>query len=476
MNGAFDYFVLLAEMRTGSNFLETNLNEIDGLSCHGEAFNPHFIGYPKRREILKVTRPERDADPARLIAAIRQGSDGLGGFRFFHDHDPRALDLFLDDPRCAKIILTRNPLDSYLSLKIAQATGQWKLTDAKRRKAGRAVFDGVEFERHVQDHQAFQLRILNRLQISGQTAFYLAYEDLQDIEILNGLAKWLGVSGRLQRLDQSLKPQNPLPLDQRVENFEDMVASVDRLDPFNLSRTPNFEPRRGPAIPTYVAAARSGLLYMPLSGQADAAVLSWMADLDGVGVQDLPTGLSQRQLRHWKRQHPAHRSFTVLTHPVARAHAAFCAHVLQSGPGTNPQLRKVLLRQLDLEMPDRPDGETLAPTVHRKAFDAFLDLVKASIVGQSPVRADPAWGTQAAALANFSAFAPPDHILRDGELPRILPLLLPEKTPPPVFRHPDASRSACSLAEIYDDSLESRVADVYRRDYMMFGFGPWRNA
>lgn len=46
----------------------------------------------------------------------------LGGFRYFHDHDPRVLDMILDDPGCAKIILTRNPLDSYVSWKIAQAT------------------------------------------------------------------------------------------------------------------------------------------------------------------------------------------------------------------------------------------------------------------------------------------------------------------------------------------------------------------
>ncbi|MDX1782140.1 MAG: nodulation protein NodH, partial [Thalassovita sp.] len=46
MTDRFDYFVVFAEMRTGSNFLETNLNAFPGLTCYGEAFNPHFIGYP----------------------------------------------------------------------------------------------------------------------------------------------------------------------------------------------------------------------------------------------------------------------------------------------------------------------------------------------------------------------------------------------------------------------------------------------
>ena len=112
MSGKFDYFVIFAEMRTGSNFLEANLNQFDDIECHGEAFNPHFIGYPNQAEVLGVTQAMRDADPQRLIDTIKSGSKGLGGFRFFHDHDARALELCLDDPRCAKVVLTRNPLES----------------------------------------------------------------------------------------------------------------------------------------------------------------------------------------------------------------------------------------------------------------------------------------------------------------------------------------------------------------------------
>ncbi|MEY8838478.1 nodulation protein NodH, partial [Cribrihabitans sp. XS_ASV171] len=30
------------------------------------------------------------------------------------------------------------------------------------------------------------------------------------------------------------------------------------------------------------------------------------------------------------------------------------------------------------------------------------------------------------------------------------------------------------LARIYDAELEALAADVYQRDYVTFGFGPWR--
>lgn len=135
MTLGFDSFVVFAEMRTGSNFLEANLNAFAGIKCHGEAFNPHFIGYPNTTQILGVDQATRDAEPADLLRAIRSDPAGLGGFRYFHDHDPRILDTVLEDRNMAKIILTRNPVESYVSWKIAQATGQWKLTDMKARKA-----------------------------------------------------------------------------------------------------------------------------------------------------------------------------------------------------------------------------------------------------------------------------------------------------------------------------------------------------
>ena len=161
MNNKFDYFVILAEMRTGSNFLESNINAFSDLHSFGEAFNPVFIGYPNKTDLLGVDQETRDAEPTTVIDAVVEYDKGLGGFRYFHDHDPRVLDRILDDPKCAKVILTRNPAESYVSWKIAAATGQWKLTNASKRKKAQAVFDAAEFSTFLQDLQSFQITILN---------------------------------------------------------------------------------------------------------------------------------------------------------------------------------------------------------------------------------------------------------------------------------------------------------------------------
>jgi len=471
----FDYFVVFAEMRTGSNFLETNLNAMEGVACHGEAFNPHFIGYPNRDEILGVSRAARDDDPQSLIAAVRGQGGALGGFRYFHDHDPRVLDTLLDDPRCAKIVLTRNPLDSYVSWKIAQETGQWKLTDVKRRKAAKAHFDAEEFAHHVEALQQFQQLLLNRLQTSGQTAFYVAYEDLQDLAVMNGLAQWLGVAARLDKLDQSLKPQNPAPVTDKVTNPKAMATALAGLDRFNLTRTPNFEPRRGPSVPSYVAAVEIPLLYMPLRGGPEAEVAEWLAALDGVAVEALPGKMTQKDLRQWKRRHPGHRSFTVLRHPVARAHHVFCTRILDDGPGSFRQIRDTLRRQFKLPIPKAAPGADYDPEAHRAGFEGFLDFVRMNLAGQTAIRVDSAWGTQSQALSGFADFAPPDLVLREEELEALLPDLARRAghAAPPAPA-PAADDGPVTLEAIYDAALEERVAGIYQRDYMMFGFGPWR--
>ncbi|WP_417205618.1 nodulation protein NodH [Antarctobacter sp.] len=475
MSQPFDCFVIFAEMRTGSNFLEANLNAFDGLTCHGEAFNPHFIGYPNTDHILDVTLEERDLNPAVLLDRIRSGTpEGLGGFRYFHDHDPRVLEPLLENPRVAKIVLTRNPVDSYVSKKIAQATGQWKLTNVKRRKDAQARFDAAEFEAHLAALQDFQVTLLRALQTSGQTAFYVAYEDLQDLAVMNGLAQWLGIPARLDSLNTALKRQNPQPAAEKVENYAEMSASLARLDRFNLSRTPNFEPRRGPVVPTYVAAQETPLLYMPIRSGPERAVRHWLAALDGVKPGKLSDKFTQGSLRGWKRDRPGHRSFTVIRHPLARAHDAFCSKILTTEKGSFPGIRKVLRRAHSFPIPEGEPGADYDVNAHREAFTAWLSWVRANLNGQTALRVDGHWATQAQCLEGMAEFTLPDMIVREEEMEAYLPALalqVGHQNPPDPVAVPNSA--PFSLAEIYDNQIEALGREAYQRDYVMFGFDDW---
>ncbi|MBD3801807.1 MAG: nodulation protein NodH [Thioclava sp.] len=459
----FDSFVVFAEMRTGSNLLEAALNSLDGVTCHGEAFNPVLIGYPNRTELLGVTMAERDADPLVLWKAIK-AQDGLNGCRYFHDHDPRMLAVFVDDPKCAKIVLTRNPIESYVSLLIARATGQWKLGDAKHRKASKARFDAEEFEAHLEELQGFQVTLQNALQRSGQTAFYIDYEDAQSVELLNGIAKWLGVETRLEELPDSLKVQNPEPLEAKVSNFPGMEASLARLDRFNLSKTPNFEPRRGPGVPGFIA-SEAGLLYMPMRPAMDAPIRDWLARLG-----PLEESFSQKTLRQWKRRHPGHRSFTVLRHPLMRAHLAFSA-VLN---WDNMVETRAVLRQ-SYKLPIPPEGEVIAPEAYAEALIAFLGWLKSNLANQTSLPVNALWATQSAQLQGIAQFALPDMLLREERLTEDLAYLARSAgIEAPEFGQADGDTAPIKLADIWTPDLEAAARETYTRDMMQFGFGPWK--
>ncbi len=469
MGQNFEAFVVFAEMRTGSNLLEANLNLFDGLTCLGEAFNPHFIGYPNATECLGIDQAARDADPLALLERVR-GAEGLAGFRYFHDHDPRILEPLLDDPRIAKIVLTRNPVESYVSWKIAQQTDQWKLTNVARRKDAKARFDSADFEAHLEALQSFQVTLLNGLQKRGQTAFYVAYEDVQDLAVMNGLARWLGCETPLDSLDHNLKRQNPAPISDKVENFDEMEQALARLDRFDLSRTPNFEPRRGAAVPGYVAAGAAPLLYMPIKGGPEEAVCSWLAGLGGTLQHDF----NQKRLRQWLRRNAGHRRFTVLRHPLARAHHVFCQRILDRGPQSFGRIRRVLRKRHDLPLPERwPDpGYDLA--THRAAFAGFLEFIRANLAGQTNLRIDPHWASQSGTLQGMGELCLPDAVLREEQLAEGLARLAADVGVTAAAPQIAPAEAPIALGEIYDAELEALARAAYPRDYLMLGFGDWR--
>lgn len=476
MSGRFRYFVILAEMRTGSNFLESNFNAVPGLHSFGEVFNPHFIGHANKTELLGQTIESREADPFALLAEIQNSEHPMPGFRFFHDHDPRILDHCLADERCAKIILTRNPLDTYVSREIVRQTGQWRLNDMKHARTASIRFNAEDFEVHLAERQAFQLRIQRALQLSGQTGFYLRYEDIPDVDVLNGLLSFLGIDAKVGKISTATKKQNPRSLQEKVTNFEEMERALSRVDFFTTDFAANFEPRRGPRIPDYVAAAVSPLLFMPIPCSAGSDVLSWLADVDGVADGDLVRGFTQKKLRHWKRQAKGHRSFSVVRHPVARLHDAFQRHILLDGPDQYTEIRQTLRKNYKLPIPGPDQPVNLTVAEYRTALIAFADFVKGNLDGQTSIRTDGAWASQCEHVIGMAQFILPDHIFREDQLQDGLDFILTEIGKPSVPMVESATGLKFDLSEVYDAKIEAAVRAAYQRDYMMFGFGPWRAA
>ncbi|SIT10244.1 sulfotransferase family 2 domain-containing protein [Paracoccus saliphilus] len=457
----FRSFVIFAEMRTGSNLLEATLNAIKKVTCFGEAFNPYMMGWPDKDELQGITREEREADPILLLNKLFDKPGHLPGFRYFHDHDPRVFDAIMDDRLCAKIILTRNPLESYVSTRLAWETNQWKLNETETPIPASIKYDGEEFRQMLSDIREFQLRVMHRLQTSGQSSFWLGYSDLRDSEVMTGLMHWLGRTD-LQRVDPASDqvPQNPRSMEDKVSNFQEMQADLHQLDPFALGQVPNFEPRRGPTVPSFTTSeAGSGLIYMPIKGGVTISQQEWFK-----GLGQVTRDYTQSSLRQWKRQHPGHRSFTILRHPLHRAWDAF----LQLLSEAKPELRQLMRETHRVPLPEDAALAELNDDQVMPLFRDFLEFLGRNLSGQTTLPTHPHWATQSAVLGGFGRFAQPDMLLREERLEDdIAYLCKTADIPDPQMEKLEPGNYPAFLS---DKDLISAARSAYMRDYIAFGF------
>ncbi|WGI22079.1 sulfotransferase family 2 domain-containing protein [Amylibacter sp. IMCC11727] len=478
----FKYFVLLGNMRTGSNLFEQNIQLFDSFSSHGELFNPHFIGFLNRDEAFGVTMQEREIKPQKLLnRMISKEKDTLPGFRLFSDHDPRILQHCLNDPECAKIILTRNPLDSFVSHAIAKATDQWKLTDVSKRKKAKVHFDFLEFKAYLTRLENYLSEIKTTLQKTGQTAFPLAFDELNDLEVYNGLAQFLGSEEKLKQLGDKIIRQNPEGLRDKVENFDEMTEQVRMLDLLGSDLIPTTEQVRNPGSKNFVAASNPPLLFMAMhKGDCDP-VVTWMKAHQENG--GLSKGMNQKQLNEWLSDHPVRTSFTVLRHPLDRAYNAFYKHIFTSGDDLFPWIRTTLENTYGMELPSKGMTEKPNRTVlensgygvkeHQKAFLGFLQFLKGNLQGQTRARVDQSWASQNSILQGYCRLAFPDTIVRFENLAEDLQRIESSMGLGHVPLAPEKTDQCFTLSDIYDPEMDAISRDVYGRDYVKYGFDSW---
>ncbi len=468
----FDYFVVLAGMRTGSNLLEEQLAAMPGIESHGELFNPHFFGKPDISRLWGLTMKQRDADPVRAVELMKRASEGLPGFRLFYDHDRRAIDHVLMDKRAAKITLTRRPIDSYVSLKIARKTGQWWLGDMTSARAARVSFAAEEYADFLNELSGFQKHVAHSLQTTGQTAFHIAYDDLSDSDVLAGLGAFLGADGPPDQRKVRAKVQNPTTVESRLTNPRVAEEALSQLATPDIGRMASYEPDRGPGLRFFRVGRTVPLIYMPIRGAWADPVPEWLKSIDPDG--EVETGMTQRDLRRWKRLHPGHRSFTVLRHPLLRAHDAFCRHVLPLNIETFADIRDVLMAQYEVPLPQVFPDELYDLERHRTSFLKFLKFLAGNLGGQTSVRVDSSWASQHALVQAIGEFVVPDRVIRSDRLPTDLPHLAREiGIEAPSLRADEGDSSPFSLAEVMTPEIEKACEKAYRRDYVMFGFDDW---
>ena len=454
----FRYFVILADMRTGSNFLEASLDGFAELTCYGELFNSGFIGKHNRDALFGIDLAARERDPLALIAEMMTRTEGIPGFRLFSNHDPRVIDHVLTDPDCAKIRLTRVAIDSYISWKIAQSTDQWRLSNHKKRRTTKIIFDAEDFVLFQHRRAEFGRHIDRTLQTGGQTAFRISYEELSDVQILNGLGRFLGAKSEISAPSQATKRQNPEPLSEKVINVDELQKTLNG----SSQAEPEADPTRGPNTRSFLISGAKPLLFMPLPGSVGTELSDWLGDPI--------TGQSQKKVRDWQKRNRPHLAFSVLRHPVERAFRVYRDYFCAPEQENLAEIATVMTRQYQIEFPSA--GEEASQDRIKRGFLSYLDFLKPYLAGQTSLRIDPLCLPQSTLLRGIADFRPPDMVIHEANLRQGLDhitqrLGLPDEKP---GRIPD---TGVHLAEIYDMKIEKRTFSVYRKDYIAFGFEDW---
>ncbi|MEM6465958.1 MAG: hypothetical protein AAF679_05580 [Pseudomonadota bacterium] len=406
--------VILADMRTGSNQLESNLAQFPGLQTYGEVFNPSFMGRDGQEELLGCSMASR-ATTAEAVLEAMVAAQGLPVFRLFPDHDLRVEQLVLEDPRWAKVFLRRSPLESFLSREAARQTGQWRLRREFQRQTQKVMFDADRFEAYAAKQAATYAGWEHALRRSGQSYFPLSYPECGDLDLLNGLVGWLGLPDRLEALEEATVRQNPAALVDRVENLEELEAFLARA-----GYIPHI-----PAAPT-----QELLLHLPCD-----AVGAWAPHGGPPSSQTVGGCLRTGSLS----QLPV---FGVVD-PLVRAQAIFEARLLRDGPDLFPYIRTTLRNEYGVALPEQPldKGGQLPEADYIRAFEQFLTFLESNLKGLTSIRQDPAWLSQATYARALGAVVPLKAIASQHR----------QWAAPDALEHPGLHSK---IAQIYGDDLQ----------------------
>lgn len=218
-------FVMLGMMRSGSNLLERQLGLLEDVRCHGELFNPTFVGLDVmqgkvQQGYTRESVKERDADEAGFLKKLDAACDRpVMGLRLFLDHSGPMTSRLLYDPAVKKIVLSRHLLESYVSLLVARETNVW-LTTKEASGTSRPVT--VEINKLINyslRQSLYYNDILSVLHQTGQDYRMVDYSEVNDLGMLNGLAEFIGSGHRFRKVEQPIKRQNPGSLADKIVDF-----------------------------------------------------------------------------------------------------------------------------------------------------------------------------------------------------------------------------------------------------------------
>lgn len=226
-------------MRTGSNLLQSYINACENIVCLGELYNPHFVGIDRpdvgAKSFAGYTKDDvkkRNLNKLAFFNSIYAAAKPHElVFRLFNEHDETTMASVLNNKYCHKIVLTRDNLESFVSLEIARETKQWLLKNPNDRRSAQITFSPERYLRFELERNQYYDQIFRTLRERKQSYFHLDYSDLNSLQAVNNALSSISPKIRLNSLPQILVRQNPACLEDKVTNYQFMRDFIDQRPP-----------------------------------------------------------------------------------------------------------------------------------------------------------------------------------------------------------------------------------------------------
>lgn len=221
-------FVIYTTPRSGAGYLLSMLNQVPGVSCHGDVFPA---------ESVEGAKHEADEENYHEQLLRGVGEISLCGFCVTPFSDEEVFNETLHDPAVKKIVLERDLFSSYISSRqadLAQRSGllasEAEQMDAKRydRYGCLAHFDEEAFEVFRRRVTAFHRHIERVLIQTKQESLTLWYKGLCQGNRRQDVADFLGLDWPELSPEKMTVRMSSLPGPQRVDNPEEMKAYQER--------------------------------------------------------------------------------------------------------------------------------------------------------------------------------------------------------------------------------------------------------
>lgn len=228
-------FVIFGAMRSGSNLLQEKLNYFDDIVCLGELYNPKYVGVGRphlrkmgyagwnRKDEGAVKR--RDAAPFSLLSdalAKAKANDKILGYRHFDGHDTQVRDAVLEHPQVRKVLLTRNLVDSFVSLTFARESGQWIKRNENQSTVTTVHFDIKDFEKYASKTKEYFGFLKTRLDETEQDYMLIDYEDVLNDERVTDVARHVGSRESMSAREPTLKKQTAGTISEKLSNYSEI--------------------------------------------------------------------------------------------------------------------------------------------------------------------------------------------------------------------------------------------------------------